>query len=310
MLKFVLKRFAYMIITMFIIITATFFMMHSIPGNPFASPKKLPEQTIENLNKKYGLNKPLGTQYVMFMENLVLHGQLGESYQYPGLTVNSIIAQRAPVSGELGGEALIFGFAVGIILGIIAAFKKNKWQDYTVMFIAILGIAIPSFVLAALLQYFFTVKFAVFPTSGWGSFKYTVLPALSMALGTIAVYARFMRSNTIEVIGQDYVMTAEAKGVSKIALVYKHVLRNAIMPSITMLGPQIAMIFSGTFVIEVVFSIPGIGKYFVECVSDRDYPVILGTTIFVAMLYIISVFVVDILYGFIDPRIRVSGDKK
>jgi oligopeptide transport system permease protein len=310
MLRFVLKRFAYMIITIFIVITATFFMMHSIPGNPFASPKKLPAQTVENINKKYGLDKPITTQYVLFMENLVLHGDLGESYQYPGLTVNSIIAQRAPVSGELGGEALILGFALGIILGIVAAFKKNQWQDYTVMFIAILGIAIPSFVLAALLQYFFTVKFSVFPTSGWGSFKYTILPALSMALGTIAVYARFMRSNCIEVIGQDYIMTAEAKGVSKVALVYKHVLRNAIMPAITMLGPQIAMIFTGTFVIEVIFSIPGIGRYFVSCVSDRDYPVILGTTIFVAILYIISVFVVDVLYGFIDPRIRLSGGKK
>ncbi|SMC20856.1 oligopeptide transport system permease protein [Clostridium acidisoli DSM 12555] len=310
MLRFVLKRFAYMIITIFIVITATFFMMHSIPGNPFASPKKLPAQTVKNINKKYGLDKPITTQYVLFMENLVLHGDLGESYQYPGLTVNSIIAQRAPVSGELGGEALILGFALGIILGIVAAFKKNQWQDYTVMFIAILGIAIPSFVLAALLQYFFTVKFSVFPTSGWGGFKYTILPALSMALGTIAVYARFMRSNCIEVIGQDYIMTAEAKGVSKVALVYKHVLRNAIMPAITMLGPQIAMIFTGTFVIEVIFSIPGIGRYFVSCVSDRDYPVILGTTIFVAILYIISVFVVDVLYGFIDPRIRLSGGKK
>jgi oligopeptide transport system permease protein len=285
-------------------------MMHSIPGNPFASPKKLPAQTLKNLDKKYGLDKPLSTQYLLFMENLVLHGDLGESYQYPGLTVNSIIAQRAPVSGELGGEALILGFGLGIILGIIAAFKKNQWQDYTVMFIAILGIAIPSFVLAALLQYFFTVKFSILPTSGWGSFKYTILPAFSMALGTIAVYARFMRSNCIEVIGQDYIMTAEAKGVSKVALVYKHVLRNAIMPSITILGPQIAMIFTGTFVIEVIFSIPGIGRYFVESMTDKDYPVILGTTIFVAILYIVSVFVVDVLYGFIDPRIRLSGDKK
>ncbi|WP_026884586.1 ABC transporter permease [Clostridium akagii] len=310
MLRFVLKRFAYMIITIFIVTTATFFMMHSIPGNPFASPKKLPAQTVKNINKKYGLDKPLATQYALFMENLVLHGDLGESYQYPGLTVNSIIAQKAPISGELGGEALIIGFSLGIILGIIAAFKKNKWQDYTVMFIAILGIAIPSFVLAAILQYFFTVKFELFPTSGWGGFKFTVLPALSMALGTIAVYARFMRSNCIDVIGQDYVMTARAKGVSKVALVYKHVLRNAIMPSITMLGPQIAMIFTGTFVIEVIFSIPGIGRYFVSSISDRDYPVILGTTIFVAILYIISVFVVDVLYGFIDPRIRLSNNKK
>lgn len=310
MLKYTAKRFVYMILTIWIVITLTFVMMHSIPGDPFSGGKRLPEQTKKNLNIKYGLDKPILTQYQLFMKNLVLKGDLGESYTYPGLTVNSIIIQRAPVSAELGTEALLFALVLGLTFGIIAAFKRNYWQDYTVMIISILGIAIPSFVLAALLQYFFSVKLGILPTSGWGSFKYTILPALSLSLGIIAVYARYMRSSCIDILGQDYIMTAEAKGVSKITLVWKHVIRNAIMPAITILGQQVAGIITGTFVIESIFSIPGIGRYFVTSITDRDYPVILGTTIFVAIVYIVCVFLVDILYSLIDPRIRLSGAKK
>ncbi len=310
MLKYTLKRFGYMIITTWVVITLTFVMMHSIPGDPFSSGKRLPPETKKNLNIKYGLDKPLLTQYELFMKNLVLHGDLGESYTYPGLTVNSIIAQRAPVSAKLGIEALFFAVVVGMIFGILAAFKKNHWQDHLVMIIAILGIAIPSFVLAALLQYFFSVKFEILPTSGWGDFTHSILPALSLSLGIIAVYARYMRSSCIDVLGQDYIMTAEAKGVSKVVLVWKHVIRNAILPAITILGQQIAGIITGTFVIETIFSIPGIGRYFVSSITDRDYSVILGTTIFVAIVYIVVVFAVDILYGLVDPRIRLSGGKK
>lgn len=310
MLRYILKRFIYMTITTWIIITVTFVMMHSIPGDPFSSGKRLPEQTKINLNAKYGLDKPLKTQYALFLKNLVLHGDLGESYTYPGLTVNSIIKERAPVSAMLGAEALIFALIMGIIFGIIAAFKRSHWQDYLVMIIAILGIAIPSFVLAALLQYFFSVKLEILPTSGWGTFKYTILPALSLSLGIIAVYARYMRSSCIDVLGQDYIITAEAKGISKVALVWKHVIRNSILPAITILGQQVAGIITGTFVIETIFSIPGIGRYFVSSITDRDYPVILGTTIFVAVVYIVVVFVVDILYCLVDPRIRINGSKK
>lgn len=310
MLKYTLKRFGYMIITTWVVITLTFVMMHSIPGDPFSSGKRLPPATKKNLNIKYGLDKPLSTQYELFMKNLVLHGDLGESYTYPGLTVNSIIAQRAPVSAELGIEALVFAVILGMIFGILAAFKKNHWQDHLVMIVAILGIAIPSFVLAALLQYFFSVQFEILPTSGWGDFTHSILPALSLSLGIIAVYARYMRSSCIDVLGQDYIMTAEAKGVSRVVLVWKHVIRNAILPAITILGQQIAGIITGTFVIETIFSIPGIGRYFVSSITDRDYSVILGTTIFVAIVYIVVVFAVDILYGLVDPRIRLSGGKK
>lgn len=310
MLKYTLKRFIYMIITIWIIITATFLMMHAIPGDPLASEgRRLPPQQRANLYAKYGLDKPLSTQYYLFMKGLVTKFDLGESYTYPGVTVNSLIKDKAPISGIIGGEALALGVIVGIILGIIAAFKKGTAADYVVMVIAILGITIPSFVLAALLQYFFTVKLELFPTTGWGTLSHTVLPAIALSFVDVATFARFMRSSCIEVINQDYILTAEAKGISKFNLVTKHIIRNAMMPIVTMLGPAIAFIFTGTFIIESIFSIPGIGRYFVSSVSNRDFPVILGSTIFAAILFIISVFIVDILYGVIDPRVKITGKK-
>jgi oligopeptide transport system permease protein len=242
----------------------------------------------------------------MFMKGLVTRFDLGESYTYPGVTVNSLIMDKAPVSGIIGGFGLLFGVVMGLILGIIAAFRKGTTADYVVMFIAIVGIALPSFVLAALLQYVFTVKFEIFPTVGWGSWTNVVLPALSIGFLDVATFARFMRSSCIEVLNQDYILTANAKGVTKLNLVFKHVLRNAIMPIVTMLGPAIAFIFTGTFVIETIFGIPGIGSFFVTSISNRDYPVVLGTTIFVAILFIVSVFVVDITYGLIDPRVKLG----
>lgn len=306
MLKYSLKRFGYMIITTWVIVTLTFLMMHAIPGDPLSSEgKRLPPQQRANLYAKYGLDKPLYVQYCVFMKGLITRFDLGESYTYPGVTVNSLLAEKAPVSGIIGGEALFFGVVLGIILGIIAAFRKGTTIDYIVMFMAIVGIAVPAFVLAAILQYFFTVKFEIFPTTGWGSFKYTVLPALSLSFIETATYARFMRSSCIEVMNQDYVLTAEAKGVSKFTLVTKHILRNAIMPVVTMLGPAIAYIFAGTFIVENIFSIPGIGRYFVTSIQNRDFPVILGTTVFVAVTYIVAVFFVDILYGVIDPRVKL-----
>lgn len=306
MIKYTIKRFIYMIITLFVIVTLTFVIMHAIPGDPLASEgRNLPTQQRENLYEKYGLNKPLSTQYVIFMKNLILKFDLGESYSYPGVTVNSIIKEKAPVSGIIGGEALLFGVVIGIVLGIIAAFKKGTGIDYVVMFIAIIGVTLPSFVVATLLQYFFTVKLRLFPTTGWGEMKHTVLPAIALGFGQIAIYARFMRNSCIEVINQDYILTADAKGTSNIKLVTKHILRNAIMPIVTMFGPAIASVFTGTFIIENIFSIPGIGRYFVSSITNRDYPVILGTTVFVAVLFIISVFVVDILYGLIDPRVKI-----
>ncbi len=311
MLKFTLKRFGYMLVTLFISITITFMLIHAIPGDPLASmARNLPPQIRANYYAKYGLNEPVIVQYGKFISNLVLHGDMGESLAYAGRSVGKTIASYAPISARIGGQAIALGFTIGIILGILAAFKRGKWPDYLVMFIAILGISVPGFVVASLLQFTFTVHWMVLPSTGWGQFKHTILPTIALSFGSIATYARYMRANCLDVIGQDYILTAKAKGVSKLSLVFKHVIRNAILPAITLLGPQIANIFIGSFVIESIFAIPGLGQYFVSAISDRDYTMIMGQTILVSALFIVALFLVDIIYGLVDPRIRVSNSSR
>jgi len=310
MLKFTLKRFGYMLLTLFIASSITFMLIHAMPGDPLSvTARKLPEQIRENYYEKYGLNKPLLTQYKLFIKNAV-HGDLGQSLAYPGRSVTETIKKHAPISGRIGAQGLLVGVSIGILLGIVAAFKRGKWPDYLVMFIAIVGISVPSFVVASLLQYFFTVQLRWLPTTGWGQFKHTILPTIALSLGSIATYARYMRANCLDVIGQDYILTAKAKGVSRISLVFKHVIRNAILPAITILGPQIANIFTGSFVVESIFAIPGLGQYFVSSVTDRDYTMIMGQSIFISALFIVALFLVDIIYGLVDPRIRVSSGKR
>ncbi|MBU5310773.1 ABC transporter permease [Tissierella carlieri] len=311
MSRYILKRIGYMLLTLWIVITLTFFLMHSIPGDPLAHmAKKLPEQIRINFYKKYGLDEPVIVQYGKFMKNLITKGDLGESLRYPGRSVTETILKNAKVSGRLGAQAIALGITIGITLGIIAALNRNKWPDYLVMFIAILGITVPVFIIAALLQYTLSVKFELLPTTGWGKFKHTIIPTIAMCFGSIATYGRYMRSNVLEVINQDYILTAQAKGVSPFNVVRKHVLRNAILPAITILGPQIAGIFTGSFVIERIFGIPGLGSYYITSINDRDYTMIIGTTVFYAALFVISQLVVDLLYGVVDPRIRVSKNSK
>jgi oligopeptide transport system permease protein len=310
MFKFTLKRFGYMLLTLFIASSITFMLIHAMPGDPLASAaRKLPEQVRVNYYAKYGLDQPLLTQYTLFIKNAV-HGNLGESLAFPGRSVTETIKRHAPISAQIGGQGLILGVSIGILLGIVAAFKRGKWPDYLVMFIAIIGISIPSFVVASLLQFAFTVKVNWLPTTGWGQFKNTILPTIALSLAPIATYARYMRANCLDVIGQDYILTAKSKGVSKVSLVFNHVIRNAILPAITLLGPQVANIFTGSFVVESIFAIPGLGQYFVSSVTDRDYTMIMGQSIFVSALFILSLFLVDIIYGLVDPRIRVSSGKR
>lgn len=308
--KYIVKRIGYMFLTLFIIMTLTFFLMHSIPGDPLAHmAKKLPEQIRLNYYEKYGLDKPVVVQYGKFLKNVFTKGDFGESLRYPGRPVTDTILKHARISGKLGFQALFIGVMIGIVLGIVAALNRNRWPDYLVMFVAIVGVTVPVFIIAALLQYVFTVKLELLPTFGWGEFKYTILPTIAMCFGSIATYARYMRSNVLEVINQDYILTAQAKGVSPFNVVRKHVFRNAILPAITILGPQIAGIFTGSFVIEKIFGIPGLGFYYVSAINDRDYTMIIGTTIFFAALFVFSQLVVDLLYGVVNPRIRVSNDK-
>ena len=206
----------------------------------------------------------------------------------------------------MGFQALIWGVSLGVALGIVAALFKNRWPDYVIMFIAILGVTIPVFVFASVVQYIFTVKWRLLPTTGWGDFKYMVLPVITLGIGCIAGYARYMKSSVLEVINQDYILTARAKGASEFQVVTKHVLRNSLIPAITMLGPEVAAIFTGAFVTEKMFGIPGLGFYYVTSINDRDYTMIIGTTVFYAILFVTVQLVVDILYGVVDPRIALT----
>ena len=305
--KYILKRILYAVIALFVVSTIAFFAVRMIPGNPIeAMTEKLPDEIRQQVFEQYGFDKPIMEQYKLFFKELFTEGDLGESLKYRGRKVTDTIASYAPVSGLLGAEAMAIGVISGIILGIVAALNRGKWLDYLVMFIAVVGIAVPNFVLASCFQYFLTIRFHLFPTTGWEGFSYTVLPALALSFNSTAKYARYMRANCLDVLNQDYIITAKSKGMSKFRLIRKHVLKNSILPIITLLGPQIALMFGGAFVIERIFAIPGLGSYFVSSVTDRDYTMVMGQTIFIAALYILSVLIVDILYGFIDPRIRVS----
>ena len=295
--KYILKRILYAVIALFVVSTIAFFE---------AMTEKLPDEIRQQVFEQYGFDKPIMEQYKLFFKELFTEGDLGESLKYRGRKVTDTIASYAPVSGLLGAEAIAIGVISGIILGIVAALNRGKWLDYLVMFIAVVGIAVPNFVLASCFQYFLTIRFHLFPTTGWEGFSYTVLPALALSFNSTAKYARYMRANCLDVLNQDYIITAKSKGMSKFRLIRKHVLKNSILPIITLLGPQIALMFGGAFVIERIFAIPGLGSYFVSSVTDRDYTMVMGQTIFIAALYILSVLIVDILYGFIDPRIRIS----
>lgn len=317
MAKYLIKRIGYLVLTLWIITTVTFFLMNTLPGNPLmVKARRLPPQVQQNIMKKWGLLDPVPVRYVKYLKNL-LRGDLGESLLTPGLSANQIIKERFPASARLGLQAVFLALLAGLSLGIIAAFNRNTWIDYLVMFISILGVSVPAFVLAALIQYYFAGKLHWFPIIGWpagnpmfGGMRYTVLPTIALCFASLAEFARYMRTSVLDVINQDYILTAKAKGVSKNAIIWKHIIRNAILPIITILGPAIAGIITGSFIIERIFTIPGIGEYYVTSITNRDYTMIMATTIFFSFLYIVSLLVVDILYGVIDPRIRVSGGKR
>lgn len=313
MIKYLLKRLGLMVITLLVVITATFFLMNSMPGNPVTSQaKKLPPSVAQNMEKKYGLDKPLGERYVIYLENL-LKGDLGDSFLTPGVSVNDTIEENFPASFRIGIQAVIVGLIVGVLLGIISGFKRESVRDYVVMVLAILGVSVPSFVLATLLQSVGGGQ--VLPIAGWydsgtpfiETIKFTILPTIALCFAGIATYARYMRASVLDVIGQDYILTAKAKGLSTAAISIKHVLRNAILPIITILGPQIATIITGAVVIERIFSIPGIGNSLVDAIYGKDYNVIMGLTLFFAALYVLSILIVDILYSVIDPRIKLES---
>jgi oligopeptide transport system permease protein len=312
MIKYIIKKIAYMIVTLWVILTITFFLMNCMPGDPTQdSMKVLPEAVANNLKARWGLDKPVLERYVIYLKNLLM-GNLGESYKTPGLTANQIISERFPASLRLGLQAVAVGLILGLILGILAAFHRGRWIDFLTIFIAILGVSVPSFVFASLLQKYAAGKF--FPIVGWISdgmglgdiFRYTALPTFAASISGIATYSRFMRSSVLDVLSNDYILLAKAKGMSNFQIVRKHVLRNAITPIISIVAPQVASIVTGSFVIERIFSVPGLGRYYVDSVNGRDYPMIMATTIFFSFIFILCMVMMDILYAIVDPRVRKS----
>lgn len=302
---YVVRRIVSMIITLFFVITLTFVIMHSIPGNPFTGEKKLPPAIEKALMEKYNLDKPLSQQYVDYVSG-VAKGDFGPSMKYNGRTVNDLIGDGFPVSAELGGLAILLIVILGIPLGVVAALKQGTWVDRTMIFFAIVGVTIPSFVLATLLIYVFGTKLKWLPTSRWVSWKSRIMPTIALGVSSIAYVARLTRSSMLEVINQDYIRTARAKGLSETVVVFKHALKNALIPVVTYLGPLTAAILTGSFIIEKIFAVPGMGRMFVESISNRDYTVIMGVTIFYSLILVLFIFIVDLIYGLIDPRIKIN----
>ncbi|MEI5906528.1 oligopeptide ABC transporter permease [Bacillus spongiae] len=309
MVKYTIQRIAYMIITLLIIATATFFLMKLLPGSPLTNVEKLSPEQQELILDRYGLNDPIPVQYVRYMTNLA-QGDLGVSFIYDGRSVTKIISERIGPSAQLGFQALVIGTIIGLAMGIIAALKHNTIFDYGSTFIAVIGISVPGFVFAALLQYYVGVELQWLPVALWEGWEYSILPTISLTVIVIANIARFMRSEMLEVLGSDYILLARAKGISSAAIVIKHGIRNALIPVITILGPMTVGLMTGTLVIEQIFAVPGLGPQFVQSINTNDYPIIMGITIFFSFLFIAVIFIVDILYGIVDPRIRLAGGKK
>lgn len=302
--RYILKRLAISVVTVWLIATCSFFLLHALPGNPFASTQILPADVIEQLMKYYGLDQPLWDQYLKFMKNL-LQGDFGYSLKYAGQSVNGIIMSTFPVSAQLGLQAYFLSLPLGVLFGIIAARKRGKAIDYALVGFSVLGVSVPVFIVASLFQYVFAVKLHWLPVAQWKSFAYTILPTLTLALGSIAGRTRTMRTLMLEVTAEDYVKTAKAKGLSSARIVWSHQIRNAIIPMIPNLGMEIVGILMGSFVVEQIFAIPGIGAHFVKSVTSLDYTMTLGLTVFFGVFVVGANFIFDLVYGLVDPRIRV-----
>jgi oligopeptide transport system permease protein len=293
------------ILTLAAVVTLTFFMMHAVPGGPFAQDKEVPPEVIKALEAKYHLDDPLYLQYVNYVKGL-LTWDLGPSFQKVGVTVNDIVKQSIPASLKLGCVTLVFVLVLGLAAGILSAVRRDMFSDHAVRFVATLGQTIPSFVLATLLIYIFSSKLNVLPTFGLRTWKHYVLPAVALGGYSLSFVTRLVRSSMLEALSQDYIRTARAKGVPEFQVLFKHALRNSLIPVVTYVGPLVATVVTGSFVVEKIFAIPGMGKFFVDSITNRDYTVLMGLTVLNAILLCVAVFIVDLLYGLIDPRIRVD----
>ena len=311
MLKYVLKRLGYILVTLWVIVTCTFFMMKNLPGTPFDAERfsiMTPQQQ-ERVLEMYGLNDSLPMQYVKYIKNM-LKGDLGTSFTYVNQDVSKVITGRLGPSALIGIQEVLIGLAIGLILGILAAWKHNSGIDYFTMILAVLGVSVPNFVAAALLQYYIGLKLGVLPVVFWTGWNCSVLPSIALSFSATAMVARFMRTEMLDVLDQDYIVTARAKGLSQMKVLMRHAVRNSILPVVTILGPIVVNLMTGSLAVENIFSIPGIGSLFVDCIKANDYPVIMGITIFYAAFYMLIVLLVDLAYSLIDPRIRLAKGKE
>jgi oligopeptide transport system permease protein len=303
-----LRKLTYACIALLVVATLTFLLMKSIPGDPFQQEQALPTGIYQALRNHYGFNDQLLIQYVRYLKQL-LSFDLGPSFIHHGRSVNSIIKESLPISAALGLQALIFAIPTGIAMGTWAALKHNRWQDHFTMLLAVIGISMPSFILATLLQYLLAIKLELFPIARWGTFAQTILPSLSLAALPMAFIARMVRARMIDELRQDYIKTARAKGLSLTRIISKHVLKNTLIPVFSYLGQLSANILTGSFIIEKIFSIPGLGYWFVMSVLNRDYTLIMGITLFYCAILLGIMFFVDIICMAIDPRIAYSASK-
>lgn len=305
MTTYLIKRFFSNLVALWVIISVTFFLMKAIPGDPFTQEKALPKEILQALYEHYKLNDPWYIQYGNYLKG-ILNWDLGPSFKYKSRTVNDIINNGFPISATLGLEAIFLAISVGLLLGTYAALKQNQWQDYTCMVVAVIGISVPSFILAAFLQYILAIKLDLLPVARWGTFQQSIMPAMALAALPTAFIARLTRANMVEVLSMDYIKTAKSKGLSNTAVILKHGLRNAFLPILTYLGVLTANILTGSFVIEKIFGIPGLGQWFINSITNRDYTVIMGITVFYSILLLTAIFLVDIAYSWIDPRIKTG----
>jgi len=311
--RYIIRRVLWMVPVFLFISIVTFVLLHAVPGGPFDREKQLPAEIMANLNKYYGLDQPLWKQYTDYMGLTrnpsgefrgVLEGFFGPSYASRSRTVNDIFRDQLPVSFQLGLAAMFVAVGLGIPLGIIAALKQNSFWDYISMAVAIFGVSVPNIVLGPVFILVFALTLKWFPVAGWGTFEKAVMPSVALGLGYSALIARLMRASMLQVIREDYIRTARAKGLSERMVVVRHALKNAFIPVATVLGPMFAGVVTGTFVIEQIFAIPGLGKHFITSITNRDYPVVMGTVLLYALFLVIANLIVDVAYAYLDPRIR------
>ncbi|HOO25828.1 MAG TPA: ABC transporter permease [Clostridiales bacterium] len=302
MARYLLKKVIVSFITLWLVASATFMLMHMVPGGPFLAEKAKSESTMKALNEKYGLDKPLSVQYKNYFAKVV-KGDFGPSLKQRGQEVTDIIKTGFKVSARVGGLSIMLAVLLGVPLGSIAALNRGKWLDSVILLISTTGIAVPSFVVSTVLMMILSVKLNLLPTYGLTSWKHYIMPIMSLAFYPTAYISRLTRSSMLEVLGQDYIRTAKAKGLPMFKVLFKHALRNAILPVVTYLGPLLAYTLTGSFVVERIFTVPGLGNFFISSILNRDYTMIMGTTIFLATLIIIMNLVVDIVYKIVDPRI-------